>query len=42
MGDNAVVSEQFIQRSGLQSGIFTDVERHEVQTEDLHLPDQAP
>jgi hypothetical protein len=42
MGDNAVVSEQFIQGGGLQSGIFTDVERHEVETEDLHRTHQTP
>src|SRR4029434_3571703 len=42
MGDDAVVSEQFIQGGGLQSGIFADVERSEVETEYLYLAYQAP
>src|SRR5262245_10391866 len=42
MGDDAIVSEQFIQGGGLQSGIFADVEWDKVQTEYLYLAYQAP
>src|SRR5262245_52911111 len=42
MGDDTVVSEQFIQGRGLQSGVFAEVERDKVQTEYLYLAYQAP